>query len=316
MPERGFRNTAFTAEQLNNKAELSQIKEQFLSTAEDVEAYKQWKQEVPASLQRIVEGHILGGKAGLSANKDNTPLVADFYNGFAKLLADPDKKATDLLLDARAQNMLGQLQKIVTDTQSGEFVNLFKAFNLSQTGFTDFVDYYNKRIKNKIGWLASKDQEDFVEYSEPEVDSDIDLQPNNENENSQVGRAQESKEKPTEALATVYPFYGGYYKGQVCVDFDINSFTWKPEQKGYYDLTEQRIDQEKKRIYRANASANKRNIIKLPYGWGVDQASIKWLDKKPEQYSFINDNDGLIYLNISWSCVTCFLVIIIIKYIR
>ena len=269
----------------------SAVQARLFGARKDVEGYREWQTDVPESLRRVVEGHLLG----IPARRDTsaTPLVGQFLHGFRELLRNPEFDLNGFPADARVKKQLTRLQGFVIGGEKK--VNIFSRLNDPAASFAMIADDIKRAVVNRLEWIARREEEELEEYKKEELD----LKPSSEPDEYTPHRAPQEKREgePTEAVALVFPFYGGYYKDGVFDEFDTGTLTWKKSERVLRAFSEQRVDAKRKRVYKASASARTDTVIKLPYGWGIDQASLKWEGgRHPEKTQLLADQNGIVYL--------------------
>ncbi|MBU2542905.1 hypothetical protein KJ785_05090 [Patescibacteria group bacterium] len=269
----------------------------FFDTTEKVKAYKKWKEDVDPEFRHIVEASLQGRE--VKQDKSNSPLVGEFYNNFQVLLNNPDFDINGLDIDNRIKKQLKKLQKIKINDK-GDAVNIFKLMNDPDVDFDLRQDYYDKKIKARIDWLKNQDKKDSKKYSE-KTGKKTDVTGSDEDDKYEPHRqsSQEQEGEPSESIATVYPYFGGYYKDGVFPNFDSQTLEWNKNKADFEELRVQEIDQDKKRIYRTVVKPNKAQIIKMPYDWAIDQTSVQWSADEPDEFNFFQDQNGLSYIQVS-----------------
>jgi hypothetical protein len=268
-----------------------------LETAEDLRGYKKWKDSVPEDFRFLVEGNLKGVEARVT--KEATPLVGQFFNAAAKMTKDPEMPVDDFDCDPRVRSQLEYLKEIKITDDAGELkeiVNVFSVLVDKKIGFNIKADYFLKKILPSLNWLKKEDEKKREEYLKQE--SKIATAPEATEEEYEPHRSpsEDQEGEPQSAIALVYPFFGGYYKDGVFTHFDAKTLKWKKSKTNLEKLPKQKIDEEKKRIYRSSVAKNGTAVIKLPYGWGVDQSSLIWTNGKTENFNFYRDQNGVVYL--------------------
>ena len=269
----------------------------FFDTTEKIKAYKKWREGVDPEFRHIVEMGLQGKE--VKQDKANSPLVGEFYENFQFLLNNPDFEIASLDIDNRVKKQLKKLQKIKINDK-GDTVNIFKLMNDSDVDFGLKQDYYNKKIKARTDWLKNQDKKDAKKYSE-KTGKKTDVTGSDEDDKYEPHRqaSQEQEGEPSESIATVYPYFGGYYKDGVFPNFNLQTLEWSKDKAGFEELQVQEIDHEKKRIYRTAVKPAKAQIIKMPYNWAIDQMSVHWSGDEPDEFNFFQDQNGLSYIQVS-----------------
>ncbi|MFH1946692.1 MAG: transglutaminase domain-containing protein [Candidatus Magasanikbacteria bacterium] len=272
----------------------------FFDTLEKIKAYKKWKEEVDPDFRHIVEAKLQGKK--IKIDKTNSPLVGEFYGSFQFLLANPDFEVGGLDIDSRVKRQLKNLQKVKINDQ-GDTVNIFKLMTNSDIDFVLKQDFYNKKIKARVDWLEAQDKKDVEKYSTKNEKTEV--TGSNEDDEYEPHRqaSQEQEGEPSESIATIFQYFGGYYKDGVFPKFDSQTLKWSKDKTTFQELPEQKIDQDKKRMYRTAVKSGKVQIIKMPYNWAVDQANVKWSGDQPDEFNFFQDQNGLSYIKVRGDAV-------------
>ncbi len=258
-------------------------------------AYKKWKADVPFEIRSLVEGKLMEKKVRLG--REELPSVAEFYEGMKTLLVNPQADVTTLEIAPVIQKQLAALQRI----KIGEgVVNVFAALADEKIGFEVKANYVATKLEPRLHFLRDRDRR-LVEQAR-EQDKGIEVTGEEEEEEYSPHRApsQESEGLPSEAIATIAPFFGGYVTDTAFDLYDPVTITWKKSPRRHQEFPEQELDTARGRIYRSSVK-NSQGIVKLPRHWGVDRASVKWVGAVPEAWSLIHDQDGMVRLRTSGS---------------
>ena len=268
----------------------------FFDTSDKVKVYQKWKEEVDPQFRSVVEASLQGGE--IRQDKTSSPLVGEFYKNFQFLLNNPDFNIDDLDMDERVKNQFKNLQKVKIN-EKGDCINIFKIMTNPSLNFDLKQDFYNKRIKTRLNWLKNQDKKDLEKYSKKDSQN-IKVKGSDEDDEYEPHRqsSQEQEGEPKESIAAVYSYYGGYYKDGVFENFDPKTLKWSKDRANFKELPKQEIEQDKKRIYRTVVKTDRAQIIKMPYNWAIDQASIKWNGNKPDEVGFFQDQNGLSYVQV------------------
>lgn len=287
--------TSPTVEQAKERSSETFEKPMFRSL-EEAKAYQSWRKSVPREMRRLVEGHMLGQEA--PKDKTLSSLVSEFYDATRQLLLDPNMDISTIQFDTRVKNVVGRLQNIEFVERPGEFVNVFSLLVSADIGFDTKRDYYEKQIRNRLAWLVGQDRQEFERHARSEQIPEV--KPSDEPDEYTPHRAPEEKSEgePGEAVALVYPFFGGYYGDGAFTEYDPGTMRWKKEAARYEALADQRIDQDRKRAYRGSAKGGRSAVVKLPTGWGVSQESMQWMSDAPSTWSFSADQKGFVTLSV------------------
>jgi hypothetical protein len=267
-------------------------------SVEKLKEYKKWKKKVDRQFRQLVEVNLKGKKAKI--DKEYSPLVNQFYNSCYPLLKEPNIDVGKLELDERTKRMLKLLQDVEIN-ERGDRVNIWRVLGDKKIGFGSKTEYFSNFISSKIAWLKSQDKNDLEKYlKKREEGKEIEINPDEEKDEYEPHRSlgEKMEGEPTEAIASVYSFFGGYYKSGSYQYFDVETLKWRKAKKEFSSLKEQKIEEEKKRIDRKAIFGGQRIVIELPQKWGLNHSSIKWLGKEPEEFSFWQDQNGLAYLKV------------------
>jgi transglutaminase-like putative cysteine protease len=252
---------------------------------EQLAGYRQWKQEVPADLRSLVEGYLLGRRVKI--DKDDLPPVVEFHHGLRQMLEKPQADTSALGLSIGVQKQFASLQRIKI---GDEHVNLFAALADPDIGFDVKTNYVRTKLLPRLEFLRSRDERLMREAIEKKSETDVTGEDEEEEYSPHRGPAQEQVEGlPSEAIATVAPFYGGYFMDDVYDRYDPVTLTWKKSPRRMSEVGEQRLDIKRRRVYRSRLK-NGRGKVKLPRGWGVDIGSVKGLVER--------DQDGIVRVRI------------------
>lgn len=284
-------------EELNQEVQGKIVPERpdFLQIKEQLEAYKLWRDNVPAQLRGLVEGQMLGTKTFV--DQAHSPLVGEFYQATRQLLAEPELDANSLAYDKKVLKQLKYLQRLVVEGEKNEFVNLFSLLTNAQIDFGLKTDFVEKKLLARLEWLARLDRQHQQAVEKEDLPEDIKIEDSGESDEYEPHRAQqeEQESEPGQAVAMTYSFFGGYYNASAYDSFDPQTLTWKREAMSQISLPEQGIDSEKKRIYRGKLLPDGTALLRLPDGWGVRQSSFKVGGKEAIAF-FAADKNGIISL--------------------
>ena len=265
-------------------------KEKFLPIsrvdATGLPAYQKWKQEIPSSLRSLVEGHLLGKT--VRVDKSDLPSVIEFYTGMQKLLNNPHTAIEEIGVSEVVQKQLLALQNI--DIGEGQ-VNILAALADPDISFEVKTNYIQSKLLPRLQFLRERDRRVL------EKEQNITGEHEQEEEYSpHRAPEQETEGEPTEAIATVAPFFGGYFMDSVFDLYDPTTLTWKKSSRKRQEILKQRLDADRKRIYRS-VIKNGTCAVKLPHGWGVDKSSAKISDSESTEFRIEHDQEGIIRLN-------------------
>ncbi len=275
MPERSTFNPEVTTPQ-----EREPIFGSVLSKDQLV-GYKQWKQEVPVDLRSLVEGHLLGRH--VRVDKNDLPSAVEFHRGLQQMLEDPYVDTSTLGLSSSVQKQFTSLQKMKIGEEQ---VNLFAALADPDIGFDVKANYVRTKLLPRLEFLRARDERLMRETIEKGGGTDVTGEDEEEEYSPHRGPEQEKGEGlPSEAVATVFPFYGGYFMDDVYDRYDPATLTWKKSPRRMSEVGEQHLDSKRRRVYRSRLK-NGRGKVKLPRGWGVDIGSIEGLVE--------HDQDGIV----------------------
>ncbi len=268
--------------------------------------YKQWKQEVSADLRLLVEGQMRG--RSVRTGTDALPSIADFYKGMKKLLVDPQADTSSFGLDPIVQRQLASLQSLTVEEES---LNLFAALADPDVGFDVKANYVKTKLLPRLEFLRAREKrlvEKAVE-SAGKTTSATDVTGENEEEEYSPHRGPEQEKGeglPSEAVATIAPFHGGYHMDDVYDLYDPVMLKWKKSPRRMSALGEQKLDRERARVYRSRVK-NGQGKIKLPRDWGVDTTSLNGI---AGEVAIEHDQDGIVFVRADDSVDAGFSVVI------
>lgn len=249
-------------------------------SAEDIDQYKRWKQEVPACMRTLIEGALLGKKTRTDPALPS--LTRQFLKAVEKLLMQPDTDIAAMSdIDARVLRVLEPLQaERVDDAQ----VNVFRILSSKESGFALKTKWYEARLAPRFHWVLAQDQEAEMAKAElVTIDDDQKIVPT-------MDEMQESKEAVNEGEYIVHPAYGGYYRGLVCEEWDGAALEWRSLQRKLSGVAGAPSVPETQRIMRGLLQSQKPQAVDLPYQFGIDVSSL------PEGLTAFQDQYGVWYL--------------------
>lgn len=260
-------------------------------TAEQLRGYREWKRTVPSQLRFLVEGAML--EKNIRLDQNDLPSVAEFYRGMKELLADPSRDSSTLDVSPVVQKQLAALTRIQVGEEGEEILNLFAAFASKAIDFDVKKNYVETQLLPRLEFLEGRDRRMVSQAVEQAGPTGVTGEEEGEEYTPHRAPTQESEGMPEHAIATVEPFFGGYYTDAVFDQFDAVTLTWKKSSRRLQELPEQKLERERARRYRSVVK-NGKGIVKLPRGWGVDCARVKWLGEEPASWKFLHDQDGVV----------------------
>jgi len=259
----------------------------FLHTIKQLQSYKEWKARVPNEIRSLIEGFLLGKDTLI--DKSDLPSVVEFYHGMRTLLRDPTVDPATLSVSPIIQNILRGLQGV--SISKNETINIFSSLADPEIDFSTKTNYVEAIILPRIQFLRAKDMSSLSPENKDRPLTDITGEKEEEEYTVHRAPTQEGEGIPDHAIATVAPFFGGYYTDTVFDEFDPNTITWKQSQRQWYDVPEQELNTDKTRIYRSKVEG--RGSVKLPHGWGMDRVQVVWEAKEPDEWELVHDQEGI-----------------------
>jgi len=262
-------------------------------TKEQLRGYKEWKQQIPPALRSLVEGHLLGRRARIETG--DLPSVTDFYNGMRRLLQNPQADVSQFEIAEIARKQLVVLQKL----KFGEDrVNLFAALADPNIGFDIKANYVRSKLIPRLDFLRARERQELKKAIEAHGETDVTGEEEQEEYSPHRAPEQEGEGLPSEAVATVVPFYGGYFMDNAYDRYDPATLTWKKSKRRVSGMPEQRLDTAKTRLYCSRVK-NGNGKVKLPRGWGANRQSVKWSGDQPSDWKIEHDQDGIVRIVLS-----------------
>jgi hypothetical protein len=259
-------------------------------TQDELFGYSEWKHQVPTALRSIVEGKILGQK--VRVDQSELPSVAEFYRGAQKLLDDPRADVETLDVSPAVKKQLVALQRVRVGEET---INIFSAFADEKIGFDVKNNYAQSKVIPRIEFLRSRDLRLSEQVQKKDEGTNVTGEETEEEYSPHRAPTQESEGLPTEAVATVVPFFGGLYTDAVYDLYDEQTLTWRKSARRFEDVTAQNLESERARTYASVVKCG-RGSVKLPRWWGIDKESVLWIKDKPESWDIVRDQDGIIFI--------------------
>ncbi|MFH1766636.1 MAG: transglutaminase domain-containing protein [Patescibacteria group bacterium] len=283
-------------------AETQELKDFDLSSESQLTGYKEWKKKIPAEIRSLVEAHFLDKKVRLDSN--DLPLAVEFYQVMEKMLASPQTLANSLDVSAVVAKQILALQQMKI---KDEEINLFAALADSNIGFDVKANYIETKLLPRLDFLRAKDKRFLEKIKTGQSEIKVNGEPEEEEYTPHRAAEEELEGMPSQAVATVAPFYGGYYADAMFDQFDSATLTWKSSARAFRELPAQQIDEACKRIY-CSSLRQGQATIKLPRGWGINQASLGSGGQEELTGQLVSDQNGLIKLRTESSETTSFFV--------
>ncbi|MBI5794128.1 hypothetical protein HZA87_03515 [Candidatus Uhrbacteria bacterium] len=260
-------------------------------TALQLRGYRDWKRSVPPEIRSLVEGKLLGKNIRLDHR--DLPSVVEFYSGLQNMLHDPSVSVDTLEVSSVVAKQLAALQKI----QIGEGqVNLCAALADPEIDFAIKQNYVQSKLLPRLEFLRAHDRRKAEQAQKPSEHKSVTGEDEEEYTPHRT-EMQESEGLPSEAVATVAPFFGGNYTDAVFDEFDSRTLTWKKSPRKWTEMRELTLDLDRKRAYRSVVKGGSA-CVKLPDGWGADSQSVKWFGNEPESWNLVHDQDGVVRLSV------------------
>ncbi|KKW33482.1 MAG: hypothetical protein UY76_C0001G0001, partial [Candidatus Uhrbacteria bacterium GW2011_GWA2_52_8d] len=285
MPERPTSHPDRRERKLEIQEEVSQARRP-MDTVQ-LHAYKEWKVTVPSQVRSLVEGHLLG--ANVRVDTSDMPSVVEFYRGMKQMLAEPSTDADTFDVSDVVQRQLSALARMEIGEEQ---VNLFGALADKDIGFGVKENYVRTKLLPRLEFLRQRDRR-LMNQAREKADATA-LTGEQEEEEYTPHRAptQESEGLPSEAIATIAPFYGGYHTDTVFDVYDPITLTWKKSPRRLQSLPEQSLDESRLRRYRSTVK-NGHASVKVARGWGADKKSVRWSGSEPSLWELLVDQDGI-----------------------
>lgn len=261
---------------------------------EQLRAYKAWKESVPAPVRSLVEG-VMMGKSPRVVTREEMPSVAELYRGMKELLADPSRDPSTLDVSPVVQKQLAALTRIQVGEEGEETVNLFAALSSKAIDFDVKKNYVETQLLPRLEFLEGRDRRMVEQAVEQAGPTGVTGEEEEEEYTPHRAPTQESEGMSEHAIATVGPFFGGYYTDAVFDLFDPATLTWKKPPRREQPMETLELDAKKARRYRSSMRRG-HGAVKLPRGWVVDPHSVKFVGKEPSSWSLTRDQDGLVRL--------------------
>ena len=281
-PEQGFAPPE--AREARREPEGSLLK---MDTTELV-AYKQWKETVPARVRLLVEGHVLG--VNVRVDTSDMPSVVEFYRGMRQMLAAPDAAVESLEVSDVVKRQLSALRQM----KIGEGqINLFAALADQEIGFAVKENYVRTKLLPRLDFLRERDRRMARQAREKARETQVTGEQAEEEYTPHRAAQQEVEGLPSEAIATVDPFFGGHYADAVYDEYHPATLTWKKSPRHLQELPQQSLDMARLRRYRSTVNGAY-GSVKLARGWGADRESVRWSGNEPSSWELLVDQDGIV----------------------
>lgn len=235
------------------------------------------------------------GKSPRVVAREEMSSVAEFYRGMKELLADPSRDPSSLDVSPVVQKQLAALTRIQVGEEGEETVNLFMALSSKAIDLDVKKNYVEAQLLPRLEFLEGRDRLMASQAVEQAGQTGVTGEEEEEEYTPHRAPTQESEGLPEHAIATVGPFFGGYYTDVVFNRFDSATLTWKKSPRNEQPLETQELDAKKARRYRSSIVRG-HGAVKLPRGWVADPHSVKFVGKEPLSWSLTRDQDGLMRL--------------------
>lgn len=259
-------------------------------TKEELIAYREWRQCVPSDLRLLVEGHLLGKNVRI--DKTDLPSVVEFHQGMKELLDDPQMDPSTLDVSPIVQKQLSALKKLKIGEEQ---INVFAALSDTEVGFDVKANYVQSKLLPRLQFLRARDRRLMEQAATKQDETSVTGEEEEEEYSPHRAPQEESEGLPSEAVATVSPFFGGLHMDSVYDRYDPVTLKWKKSDRRFQELPAQRLDEQRRRVYRSSVK-NGKGAIKIARGWGVDRESLQstMLDSATAKIEY--DQDGVIRL--------------------
>lgn len=285
------------------KAERTKIEFKNLAEAEE---YLEWKKTVPDEVRKIVESQMMGKYATIQTE---LPLANKFLNKLADCI-DKKEWRDESGIDEKISNLLAPLSRVET---KGGYLNVFETLASPDASWNLKTRIYDTQIKIALEWLIDQDlkklseeMERAMEKKEGSEESESKTEqsespnesqpPPNEDARSSMESGTEKREGEPQAIFSVAPFYGGYYKQLNFSKFGAD-LRWSKQKNEFAEPAESKADLLKMRILSGKIHGNQPLSLPVPYDWTVDAESLL-SNVSPEACEVLQNQDGLWYLNI------------------
>lgn len=282
--ERNFPSVEAASEKIESQPSVPDV---LRMNAKELEGYKAWKERVPSEIRSLVEAHLLGKKVHI--DKDGRPSVVEFYRAIREALQNPRVSGDELVASEIVKKQIAALQNIGVGESN---VNLFSVLADADVGFDLKTNYVQTKFLPRLEFLRARDGQ-LAQASVETSGTDVSGQDEEEEYSPHRAPKQENEGLPSEAIATINPFFGGYVMDAVYAQYDSDTHTWKPSERRFQKLAAQTVDDERARVYRSKVK-NGRGPVKLPRGWGVDGASVTWDGQEPASWILEADTNGIV----------------------
>lgn len=283
-----FEASRFVPEAVRVEAQESKPAKQL--SKQELIAYRKWKHDIPSDLRFLVEAHLLGKKTRIG--KTDMPSVVEFYQGMQLLLDDPQMDPSTLDVSPIVQKQVSALQKLKIGEDR---VNVFAALSDTEIGFDVKANYVQSKLLPRLQFLRVHDRRLMEQEQTKQGETSVIGEDEEEEYSPHRAPQEESEGLPSEAVATVAPFFGGLHMDSVYDQYDPARLTWKKSVRHFHELPVQRLDEERKRVYRSSVK-NGKGAIKLARGWGVHRESLQSASLDVAATKIEHDQDGVIRL--------------------
>lgn len=254
----------------------------------ELAGYKAWKENVPMEIRSLVEGHILGKNVRI--DKDGFPSVVEFYRAMRDALSSPQVNSDEFSASEIVKKQITALQNIKVGDAT---VNIFSALADVNLGFQVKENYVQTKLLPRLDFLRMHDERESMRITSSEQEVEVFGEEEEDEYSPHRTPEQESEGLPSEAIATLNPFFGGYVMDAVFDQYDSSTLTWKTSGRSFSELPNQKLDQERARLYRSRVKGGY-GAVKLPRGWGSDRVSVKWEGQEPTQWNLEVNANGVV----------------------
>ncbi|MFA4817938.1 MAG: transglutaminase domain-containing protein [Parcubacteria group bacterium] len=270
----------------NNIQEKGEIKSsktfEFKDLAE-AEEYLDWKKTAPVAIKRMVEGRIKGVE--VSQNQSGLPLTDQFLDKLNDGLSQDNVDFSKI--DKKVVNLISPLSRVET---KGGYLDVFESLANPGVSWNLKRKIFETQIKPALDWLVEKDLEKIAEetrqvmenkdksnekQSSEEQKEENSLPPESEDASSSMETQSEKKEGEPNALFSVKPFYGGYFKQAAYRRLNPQTLKWEKGKDEFEESTRENISAPETKILSGKIRGNQILALPLPYDWAVDIENIE-----------------------------------------
>ncbi len=277
-----------------------------LATAQE---YLEWKKTVPVGVRRQVEAVIKGNKP--LSGQTGMVLSDQFLNSLGEYLSQ-NRQTDPPGVDQMVSGMLSPLERI--ETKSG-YLNVFETLRNPDVSWALKRKIYETQIKPALDWLIEKDLEKIAEdlrratervktsgeeQEKPSSDKQTGdaVPPESDTARSSMEARSEKREGEPDAIFSVRPFYGGYFKQAAYQRLNPRTFVWERGEDERREPERENVNIPETKILSGHIRGNQIVALPLPYDFAVDTESIE-TDAPGENVRIFRNQNGDWHLQIS-----------------